>query len=442
MFDSAEVVWRRKLAHKAMRRYADTRARIDKLEAQAAAELAEALHWYEWPKSLPVPDGADQLNPAMMGGIAYWEDVDEEVAAANRCSPFQARVMVAQVTTLTHRMPQCWAKVVDPHVCAPLWQARAIAGKCATLNKQQTAKVDAAVSTGLGCAQWGRLSRRVSAAVKRADPDGARKHAAHSAQDRFVRITPDTADEQSSWLLARLDTRDALLVEDTLRLLSGKLEPTTSLDKRRATALGMLANPGRAVQLLGIHTSWDGAPRTEADARQLLAAADAVAKALAPRTQLYVHVYQDSLDNPDEIARVEGLGPVLLDQLHHLTGGSAIRATQVINLAQDISTDRYEIPEQISEHVLMSHPYVQVPWGSQEARRQDKDHIKPWLLGQTRQTRPSNLIPETRGWHRAKTHAGFHIDILYPKAHLWTTAAGQQAITDQTGTHRLPPIRQ
>ena len=442
---SAQIQCRRMIAHQAMRRYADTRAKIDRLEAMAARQLEDALHWYQWPKNLPVPDGPDELGPATMGGVAYAEDVDEEVAAANRCSPFQAEVMITQVSTLIHRMPQCWARVTDPHVCAPLWQARAIAGKCAELTKQQTAEVDAAVAGALGCAEWGRLSKRVTAAVKRADPDGARKHAQRSGKDRFVRIRTDTLDEQSSWLVARLDTKDALLVEDTLRLLSGKLGAdgnATGLDRRRATALGMLANPGRAVQMLGIHTGWDDAPRTEADAKQLLDAADKVAKALAPRTQLYVHVYQDSLADPDQVARVEGVGPVLLDQLRNLTAGSNIRITKVINLAEDISTDRYEIPDAIAEHVLMSHPYVQVPWGSQEARRQDKDHIKPWLLGQKHQTRPSNLIPESRGWHRAKTHAGFHVDVMYPKAHLWITAAGQQAIVDQTGTHRLPPLRQ
>jgi len=57
-------------------------------------------------------------------------------------------------------------------------------------------------------------------------------------------------------------------------------------------------------------------------------------------------------------------------------------------------------------------------------------HIKPWLLGQAGQTRPSTLIPEFRGWHRAKTHAGFHVDILYPNTHLWITAAGQAALID------------
>jgi len=305
--------------------------------------------------------------------------------------------------------------------------------------------VDAAVSTGLGSVDWGRLSRRTAAAVKRADPDGARKRAQRSAKDRFVRITPDPVDEQTSWLLARMDTKDALLVEDTLRLLCGKLAlngDTAGLDRRRATALGMLGNPGKVVQLLGIHANWDGAPTTETQATQLLAAADVVAKALAPRTQLYVHVYQDSVGDPDEVARVEGIGPVLLDQLKNLTAGSTVRVTQVLNLADDITVDRYEIPDRIAEHVLMSHPYVQVPWGSQESRHQDKDHIQEWMRGGKGQTRPSNLIPEPRGWHRAKTHAGFRLDVACPGAHVWTTAAGQRALVNQTGTHRLPPLRQ
>jgi len=34
-------------------------------------------------------------------------------------------------------------------------------------------------------------------------------------------------------------------------------------------------------------------------------------QALTPRTQLYVHLYLDNLDDPDAVARVEGVGPVV-----------------------------------------------------------------------------------------------------------------------------------
>jgi len=110
----------------------------------------------------------------------------------------------------------------------------------------------------LGVLAWGRLSKVVGAAIKHADPDGARARAHRSVKERFVSVRPDVGDELSSWVTVRVDTRDAVLFEDTVTVLARRLHDdgdTRSLDQRRAAVYGLLANPAAAVQRFGIFTT-------------------------------------------------------------------------------------------------------------------------------------------------------------------------------------------
>jgi hypothetical protein len=440
MFDKVMVAEHMEVAHAAMRRYADLRRLSDRLEALTNQALGEAVGAYEWLDEVPEPDRPDEYKPSHIGGRCFWEDLVGELTVANRCSQGVAEITIHEVSTLTHDLPQCWEQVINPSVAAPRWQAARIAGKCIGLDHEQYAAVDARVAPGLGMLGWGRLSRMTSAAVKRADPQGARLQAKRA--ERFVHTSPDSNDPLSGVMVARIDRADAIFLDATIQLLADTaIDPAVgTVDQRRAKAFGMLANPAQVIQALGVYSTrgLDPIPQTQADVAAIVATADKLAPAFTPRTQLYVHVYESSLTDPDGIARVEGIGPVLMDQVKQLTGTTRVRVSRIINTADDISVDSYDIPDQIREQVLARHPHVIAPWSSMESRHQDLDHIHPYQLDEPGQTRAANLAPQSRSSHRWKTHAGWHVDICWPGAHRWETAAGQIVYVDQHGTH---PVR-
>jgi len=178
-----------------------------------------------------------------------------------------------------------------------------------------------------------------------------------------------------------------------------------------------------------------------ADHQAIMSLADKLAPVLTPHTQVYVHVCADTLTNPDAVARVESIGPVLVSQISQLTQGTRVRVTPLIHLgATDIGVDQYEIPQRIREHVILRDTYEVFPWSSREARTLDMDHTIPYQpgRGRSRQTTPSNLGPLSRKVHRVKTHAGWQLDQPQPGTFVWHTPAGQRVLVNHTGSHVIP----
>ena len=426
-------LWRRG-AQRRMRAYAAVRAQIDELEAEANRLLGEAVQAYEWLDEVVGVNRMDTYRTVPLGNYMFGEDVAEEVAMANRSSQGVAEMLVDQVATLMHDMPQCWAKVCDPQIKAPLWQARLILGKCAGLKKKQLAQVDASVSLGLGTLAWGRLARRVSAAVKRADPDGVRLKA--KSAERSVRVQQDRDDASLAWVNAHIGLGDALRLDDTLAMIAARLGAegdTDLIEQRRATAFAMLADPVALVERFGLAAS--DAPVATPPAP----AFTPPAPTFTSHTRVYVHVWADSLGDPDEVARLEGYDPVLLDQVKALTAASSVKLTKVVHVGADsVALDAYEVPDWMHEALIARDVTTKDPWSATEARHQDRDHIREYQPGLPGQTRLANLVSQRRGWHRCKTVAGFHVRRTESGAYLWTTAAGQRALVDQIGTHPLP----
>jgi len=445
MSDAVRVQEWRRDAQTKMRAYAAAKARVEALQAEANRLLGEAVRAYEWLADVAEPERPDVFGAQRLGGHSYGEDVVGELQLADHCGEGYARATIGQVGALMHSLPLCWARVIDPDVRVPLWVACRIVGHCVGLNKEQLEQVDAEIAPKLGVMGRARLVKIVAAAVKHADPNGARARTQTSPRARFVWVRPDVADELSMWVTARVDTKDAVLFEDTVKTLAGRLAEegdTRSLDQRRASVYGLLANPAAAVERFGIITTtgMTNPPVTEAQAQTILDAAHRMAPAFTPRTQLYVHMFRDSIGDADGIARVEGIGPVLADQLRELTGASQVRVTPVVDLGKDITADAYEIPARIHEQVRLSHPFIVSPWGTNPSRGQDVDHIVSYRDGGT--TKPSNLAPQGRGPHRWRTTGGWHFSTIWPGTYLWISAAGQAALVDQTGTHPLPPPRE
>jgi len=437
MFDSEAQI---QDARALMREYVQLRAELDELEALANDALGKAILAYECLEELPEQQRPDRYRASRVGKHWFGEDLIGELALANRTSEGAARILVDHVATLMHELPDCWSKVTDETVRAPLWQARKVVQECATLTKEQNRQVDSGVSRGLGTLAPGRLFRLVSAQVKRADPEGTRLRA--KCSERFARTGGDSVDPLTGWVFAKTDRADAIFFDATLQLIADALAAQgdqRTLDERRSAAVGVLANPAAAVQLIGVHTTRGmiDPPTSDAEADEIVESAKQ-STPLKHHTQLYVHVYADTLDNPDEVARIEGVGPVLMDQVKQLTAGSRVRVTKTVHVgAGSVGVDSYEIPDRIREQVIARDRYVLAPWSSTEARRQDLDHIVPYQPGIPNQTRADNLAPQSRGFHRWKTHAGWRIISDRPGAVTWISGAGQVALVDNTGTHPL-----
>ena len=113
------------------------------------------------------------------------------------------------------------------------------------------------------------------------------------------------------------------------------------------------------------------------------------------------------------MARVERFGPVYAARLEELLGHSQIIIKPVIDLNEKISVNAYEIPRRIREHIKLTHPVEQFPYGVAETTNStDLDHIQPYnfkATGPPGQTSTANLAPLRRYSHRVKTHGDWTV---------------------------------
>ncbi|TCM48269.1 DUF222 domain-containing protein [Kribbella sp. VKM Ac-2568] len=160
------------------------------------------------------------------------------------------------------------------------------------------------------------------------------------------------------------------------------------------------------------------------------------------RTTLYVHITDQTLLTGGGITRVERFGPVYAARLQELLGHDQITLKPVIDLNNKISVDAYEIPRRIREHIKLTHPVEQFPYGTAETTHNtDLDHIQPYTFNTTGppdQTSTTNLTPLRRYSHRVKTHGHWTVDRLNDGALQWTTKHGYKFRVDHTGTHPSP----
>jgi hypothetical protein len=136
------------------------------------------------------------------------------------------------------------------------------------------------------------------------------------------------------------------------------------------------------------------------------------------------------------IVRVEGIGPHLASQLTELLGHNNVILKPVIDLNDKLSVDAYEIPDRIREHVKLTHPVEQFPFGTATTTMStDLDHIDPYdRTGPPGQTSTDNLRPLRRYSHRIKTHGGWTVQRLPDGAPEWTTLHGFTFRVDHTRT--------
>lgn len=389
------------------------------------------------------------------GTPAVSEYCAAEFGTLQRLSAMSGQMIIADALDLRHRLPRLWRAVCSGQVRA--WQARKIAQATRCLSKDAAAKVDEAVSGYLPVLAWSRFQRVLGAAILDADPDLAAERAenARRQQDVFsfagedgltVVIARATAGD-AAWLLASVNRLADILAAE------GDTDP---IGPRRAKAIGLLAQPARALQLL-INHQHDADPhqqpaRAEGDEPEgsdrpslcLTAPPGPLDPAAArPRVVLHFHLSEEVLRSGQGLVRPEHGEPLTLVQLREFLTrtGCAVRVQPVLDPGQVPPVDGYEIPIRMRRAVRTRQVVEVFPYGVCRSGSMDLDHTRPYASsagsGPPGQTRVDNLGPLSRRAHRAVTHGGWRRRQPAPGQYAYRSPHGFVHLVTNQGTFDL-----
>src|SRR4029453_3691738 len=231
----------------------------------------------------PVPLGGD-ATPTV-GDFA-----PAELSCVLRISDGSATRLIGDALDLRHRLRSIWAAALAGQV--PAHQARHIAAATRHLGQEQAAYVDQRVAPVLGAVAFGRLQTLLEAAIVEADPVGAERgacaadqgaiveadpvgaerRAVAAAQERFVRLGR-SSEHGLKLIIARATAGDAIWFKATIDRIADILArqgDSDTVEVRRSKAVGILAQPAQALQLLYQHQDddWDGPPEPTAPDQQ------------------------------------------------------------------------------------------------------------------------------------------------------------------------------
>lgn len=392
------------------------------LRARREADVALLVAAVEWAETHPAPSvdevagwgegdlfGEGFLPLAGEGAPLVAEFAPYELAASLDWSTEPAKALMGDGLELKHRLPQLWRLVLDLDV--PVSVARLASEQTRDLGPEAAAYADRLLTR----APRGLTARRVKDLVDEArlyhDPDRALDDEQHALASRKVEIrpgnTPATADIQMV-----LDTADAIAFERAVARGAealGALGDDDPLDVRRARAVGVLADPQRALDLFAGHEP----SSTKGSAT------------------LFLHLDESHLldiDTHPAAVRAEGLGVLSSDLLAMWLAGTTLVVKPVLHLDRRDAVDRHDPPDWMADLVRLRDPTCVFPGCHRRSRACDLDHIEPYvpieLGGPPGQTRPDNLAPLCRGHHRAKTHGDWHYRRLPDGSCRWTSPAG------------------
>ncbi|OYO05038.1 hypothetical protein CGZ95_01665 [Enemella evansiae] len=407
----------------------------------AACDTYSGLNTHTDELTARVLPGEQLVFPGADGTPGITEFFHLELAMSLGCSPETAQVWTADVLNLRHRHPILWQATLDCDI--PVWVARDITRAALHLSFTQAREFDSLWSLRLVNLTPKRAvaTTETQVALMLNDDKEAERQAAK--KQRRVEFTPSRTIAGITDLYANLDAGDAAQLNGTLDRLADVLKAggsTASRDELRAEALGHLAHPERARQLLQ-PSLFDGATVTPTG--EVINRDGEIVTPTGERcrhgAELILHVHQKDLAN-GRGGEGEGLGPVTLQHLKELLEhcSGTVKVRPVIDLAAPVMVNTYRPSDELAQRVKLRDRYVMFPRSNRSAfgRGVDLDHTIPAPEGPTSS---SNLGPLNRSAHRARTHAGFILEQPSPGVFHWKTPAGQEAWVSRHGTWDHPP---
>ena len=432
--------------------------------------LQLAAHWADLhsPDSVSADPGPGRERARRLGGEGTPEVLEfaaAELGARQATTTGAGRALLADALDLRHRLPQIWTRVLAGGV--RVWRARKVAQATRHLSRDAAAQVDVAVAGLIASLPWNRFETVLAAKIIEADPAGAEQRAKVWEAERFVR-TGRTGEGGLKLLVARAEAGDVIWfmaavnrIAEILRL-EGSAE---TVEVRRAQAIGILAQPARALELLFAHQGdqvrtddpdLEPAPVDEedgpADEHQTLRVVEPPVdpRRARPTVVLHIHLSEEALlahlagsDCGAGVARIEQVGPVTLGQVQRFLNRADcdIRLLAVIDPADTPPADAYQIPRRIREAMFLQTPASVFPWGTNTSRRMDLDHTIPYRPpargGPPGQTATHNLGPLSRTEHRLKTDSRWRLRQPAQGLYLWRSPYGATYLVTNAGTQDL-----
>ncbi len=431
------------LAFARARRAAADRAEADLLQAAVQWAVIHPAETLDDAETFRLRGGGEVAIPlAGPGAPLVAEFAVAEFAAAVGLSTEAGKYYLGHALELRYRLPRLWARVAAGELAA--WKARRVAAETIShgLSVEAATFVDTHVSAVAHRIRPAQLARLVEEAIGRFMPDLADRRRRDAADGRHFDIDHDQVSfAGTSVVHGELDLADALDLDDALRTIAADLADLgceESLDVRRSLAAGELARRQLALDL------------TRPDAQT-------PRRRPVRRTVLHLHLSHAALSGGDSVGRCENTRtPVTAEQIREWCGHPATHLTvkPVLDLADHVSVDAYEVPDRITEVVALRDQACVFPWCTRPARRLrpdqhgcDCDHVTPYRAdGGPDQTCTCQLAPLCRSHHRLKTHGGWSYTTLEPGTYLWSSPHGHHYLRDHHGTldvsrDRRPPPR-
>ncbi|HWJ67339.1 MAG TPA: HNH endonuclease signature motif containing protein, partial [Nocardioides sp.] len=350
------------------------------------------------------------------------------------------------------RLPLLYAAVVAGKV-AP-WRAERVADLTRPLSVEAAAFVDRHLNAAIGGVGWKQLERLVAEAVMRFDPDRAEAERQQAADQR--RFGPDEVDEhgQVRWD-GVLDAADSLDLDQAISReaeIRGRFGDDSPLDVRRSKAAGAIARRDLALDLL-VHDEETGEVVAEAPGRKVVlnvhitdtSLGDIVDEDLggeAAGVSRRPGAASSTNDDGNPVGRCEETGmPVTIGQIKEwlLARHTTVTIRPVIDLADCVPVDSYEIPDRLKRRVQLRDHSCRFPGCPRRAVKCDIDHHTPYAQGGP--TCPCQLVPLCRRHHRAKTFSLWRYVIIAPAHYLWISPSGRHFHVGPLGTTALDPPR-
>ena len=422
-----------------------------------AREFELAAHFADLSGDLPAPvvPGCERLHQLGSDGTPLVaEFCSLELAAALGMRDVEAAALVASALDVRHRLPWVWARTLEGEL--PVWQARRLASLVRELDLDGARLLDHDLSRSLPGMSWSRVERMVEGLVlAHLPPERAEQRRQDAMNSRGVWIAQE--DDGVAGVQARIDAPQAAHLEQSVDWLDRILAEggsTGGRDALRAKALGVLASPARALQLMQA-CLLDQLPEEpealsqfcahEGEPGHLCGSVSVNPELLQPRVQLVVHLTDECLAGGAGPARVvlgsspaTRIRPLLTEWLTDLLADSRVVVRPVLDAGGQVPSDSYECPPTMREGLEIRNPYEVFPFSTRRSAGLDMDHTQPWRDdGPPGQTRPGNLGPLGRKAHRAKTHGRWQLEQPMPGIFLWRSPLGYRYLVTPSRTIEL-----